>query len=64
MDTHFVKKKPIIETKVPVQQESKLCMKCGKRYSETCHKAMVVCFRCGLVGHMIKDCPTPPTIDG
>lgn len=39
-------------------------MKCGKRHSGTCHKAMGACFRCGLVGHMIKDCPTPPTTDG
>ena len=36
------------------------CFECGKMHKGVCYKISGACFRCGKVGHMVKDCPSAP----
>ncbi|KAH7835690.1 hypothetical protein Vadar_028821 [Vaccinium darrowii] len=37
---------------------SQLCPKCGRMHRGPCYRDMGACFKCGAVGHMMKNCPT------
>ncbi|KAH7837821.1 hypothetical protein Vadar_018448 [Vaccinium darrowii] len=37
---------------------SQLCPKCGRMHRGQCYRDMRACFKCGTVGHMMKNCPT------
>ena len=36
----------------------KTCSRCGKAHSGTYYLESEACFKCGKIGHFIKDCPT------
>ena len=36
------------------------CSECGKNHKEVCYKISGACYRCGKVGHMVKDYPSAP----
>ena len=36
------------------------CSECGKKHKRVCYKLSGACYRCGKVGHMVKDCPSTP----
>ncbi|KAL4643006.1 hypothetical protein ACB092_02G061200 [Castanea dentata] len=44
------------ETKM-VQQVVEVCQKCGKKHKGVCYRESGACFKCGQMGHRIKDCP-------
>ena len=33
------------------------CSKCGKKHNSVCYRESGACFKCGQIGHHIKDCP-------
>ncbi|KAH7836145.1 hypothetical protein Vadar_033137 [Vaccinium darrowii] len=37
---------------------SQLCPKCGRMHRGQCYRDMGACFKCGAVGHVMKNCPT------
>ena len=41
-----------------VQQVIKVCQKCGKKHKGVCYRESRACFKCGQMGHRIKDCPS------
>ena len=45
------------ETKM-VQQVIEVCQKCGKKHKGVCYRESGACFKCGQMGHRIKDCPS------
>lgn len=46
------KNKVVVGSRAPA-----VCSKYGKKRAGTCHVATGVCFKCGQLGHRIKDCP-------
>ena len=41
-----------------VQQVIENCSKCGKKHNGVCYRESGACFKCGKMGHRVKDCPT------
>ncbi|XP_076910194.1 uncharacterized protein LOC143567746 [Bidens hawaiensis] len=56
-----IRAQPLNQYGIPNQTTSSPCNICGKKHGGVYHKAMGACFRCGQMGHMIKDCPKPDT---
>ncbi|CAL5409671.1 unnamed protein product [Camellia sinensis] len=40
------------------------CSECGKKHKGVCYRISGACYRCGKVGHMVKDCPSAPQASG
>ena len=40
-----------------MQQVIENCYKCGKKHNGVCYHESKACFKCGQMGHHIKDCP-------
>ncbi|CAH9104180.1 unnamed protein product [Cuscuta epithymum] len=38
-----------------------LCSFCGKHHMGECRRASGACFRCGQMGHMLRECPSLAT---
>ena len=40
-----------------MQQVIENCLKCGKKHNGVCYRESGACFKCGQMGHCIKNCP-------
>ncbi|XP_028067473.1 uncharacterized protein LOC114270223 [Camellia sinensis] len=47
----------ISSTTTPTQESAPVCPECGWRHRGVCHRLSGACFRCGKMGHLIRDCP-------
>ncbi|XP_028082583.1 uncharacterized protein LOC114283903 [Camellia sinensis] len=43
-------------TSTPTQDSTPVCSECGKKHHGTCYRLTGACFRCGKMGHLVKDC--------
>ncbi|CAH9056849.1 unnamed protein product [Cuscuta europaea] len=46
------------QSSVPQAKNVPLCSFCNKHHIGECRRASGACFRCGQMGHMLRDCPT------
>lgn len=60
-NTKVIKKTVIVEKGNETQLNRVACPRCGKTHVGVCYLESGACFKCGKVGHVIRDYPTMKT---